>query len=56
MEGETMRLKILWAVIRTLWNGYGVSTSVGKVDCSFSIINKDKTYVHVRYKEGNLYE
>lgn len=51
-----MRLKILWAVIRTLWNGYGISSSVGKVDMSFSIVNKDETYVSVRYKEGKLYE
>lgn len=51
-----MRLKILWAVIRTLWNGYGTSSRVGEVDMSFIISNKDETYVHVRYKEGKLYE
>ena len=51
-----MRLKILWAVIRTLWNSYGTSSRVGEVDMSFNIVNEDKTYVHVRYQEGKLYE
>lgn len=51
-----MRLKILWAVLRTLWKGYGTSSRVGEVNMSFSIVNKDETYVHVSYKEGKLYE
>lgn len=50
------RRKIIWFLIKTLFNFHSRSTRIGKCDFSYNITGREGNYQYLSYKEGNNYK